>query len=91
MDTTIKFGALVLGNVSLATIFGIYLARLITFESRPLEKTVGRSAYNSIIQVINWTKQTLQKKNFALYMNICMNNHNGLNINNQFININMIH
>ncbi|WP_458745939.1 hypothetical protein [Candidatus Nitrosocosmicus sp. T] len=42
MDKIIKFGVLVLSNIGLATIFGIFLARMMTFVPRPLDKVIGR-------------------------------------------------
>ena len=44
MDKTIDFAVLMIGTIDLATIFGAYLARMIAFEMRPLEKTLVRIA-----------------------------------------------
>lgn len=70
MDTTIEFCVLIGGTIGLATIFGTYLARLITFEMRPLEKTLARveSGFYKVIG-INATKQMNWKEYFlALFV-----------------------
>lgn len=59
-----------MGTIGLATIFGTYLARMITFEMRPLEKTLARveSGFYKIIG-INATKQMSWKEYFlALFV-----------------------
>lgn len=70
MDTTIQFGVLIVGTIGLATIFGTYLARMITFEMRPLEKTLARveSGFYRVIG-INATRQMSWKEYFfALFL-----------------------
>lgn len=70
MDTTIQFGVLIVGTIGLATIFGTYLARMITFELRPLEKTLARveSGFYRVIG-INATRQMSWKEYFfALFL-----------------------
>lgn len=70
MDTTVQFGVLIVGTIGLATIFGTYLARMITFEMRPLEKTLARveSGFYRVIG-INATKQMSWKEYFlALFL-----------------------
>ncbi len=70
MDTTIQFCVLIVGTIGLATIFGTYLARMITFEMRPLEKTLARveSGFYKVIG-INATKQMSWKEYFlALFI-----------------------
>jgi len=42
LDTTIEFCVRIGGTIGLAIIFGTYIARLITFEMRPLEKTLAK-------------------------------------------------
>jgi len=42
LDTIIEFCVLIGGTVGLAAFFGTYLARLITFEMRPLQKTLAK-------------------------------------------------
>ena len=59
-----------MGTIGLATIFGTYLARMITFEMRPLEKTLARveSGFYRVIG-INATKQMSWKEYFlALFI-----------------------
>ena len=65
MDATIEFCVLIGGTIGLATIFGTYLARLITFEMRPLEKTLAKveSGFYKVIG-INATKQMNWKEYF---------------------------
>jgi hypothetical protein len=65
LDTTIKFGALVLGTIGLATIFGMNLARLIAVESRPLDKTLIGRKTNGLLIFSRGTrlKQRIYKKN----------------------------
>jgi K+-transporting ATPase ATPase A chain len=70
LDTTIQFGVLIVGTIGLATIFGTYLARMITFEMRPLEKTLARveSGFYRVIG-INATRQMNWKEYFfALFL-----------------------
>jgi potassium-transporting ATPase potassium-binding subunit len=70
LDTTIQFCVLIVGTIGLATIFGTYLARMITFEMRPLEKTLARveSGFYRVIG-INATKQMSWKEYFlALFI-----------------------
>ncbi len=58
------------GTIGLATIFGSYLARLITFEMRPLEKTLAKveSGFYKVIG-IDATKQMNWKEYFiALFV-----------------------
>jgi K+-transporting ATPase ATPase A chain len=58
------------GTIGLATIFGLYLARMITFEMRPLERTLVRveSGFYKVIG-INATKQMSWKEYFlALFL-----------------------
>lgn len=88
MDTKILFGVIIVGTIGLATIFGTYLARMITFEMRPLEKTLARveSGFYRIIG-IDAPKQMREWKEYflALLMNN-FTNYQRLCINNQFIN-----
>jgi len=70
LDTTIEFCVLIGGTIGLATIFGTYLARLITFEMRPLEKTLAKveSGFYKVIG-IDATKQMNWKEYFlALFV-----------------------
>ena len=70
MDTIIEFCVLIGVTVGLATFFGTYLARLITFEMRPLEKTLAKveSGFYKVIG-IDATKQMNWKEYFiALFV-----------------------
>jgi len=70
LDTTIEFCVLIGGTIGLATIFGTYLARLITFEMRPLEKTLAKVESGFYIVIgIDATKQMNWKEYFlALFV-----------------------
>jgi len=89
LDKTNKFSALVIGPIGLATVFDIYLARMITFESRPLDKTpgsMGGSGFYYKVKEIDAFKQTNRKKHFlVLFLNNFRNNQS-LNVNYQFNN-----
>ncbi len=70
MDTTTQFCVLRGGAIGLATIFGTYLARMITFEMRPLEKTLAKVEQGFYRDIwINSTKQMSWKEYFfALFL-----------------------
>ena len=90
MDKTIEFGVPTVGTMNLATIFGAYLARMIAFEMRPLEKTLVRVAGDLYkVKGINAPKQMNLKEDF---LHLFMNNTNiqSLDINNQFNNLILI-
>ena len=77
MDTIILLGVLIVGTIGLATIFGIYLTRMITFEMRPLEKPLSRiegGLYR--VMRIDAPKQIKKWKEYfhALFMNNFTNN-----------------
>jgi hypothetical protein len=42
VDTTIQLAIIVSGALGLSIPFGLYIARMISFETRPLEKTVAK-------------------------------------------------
>jgi potassium-transporting ATPase potassium-binding subunit len=58
LNTIIQFGILMGGTIGLATFFGTYIARMISFETIPLEKILAKveGGFNSLIG-INGTKQ----------------------------------
>ena len=89
MDKTNKFSALEIGTIGLATILGIYLARMITFESRPSDKTPGSMGGSGLyykVKVIDAFKQMDRNKHFlVLFLNNFANNQS-LNVNYQFNN-----
>jgi potassium-transporting ATPase potassium-binding subunit len=65
LDTPIQFTVLIGGTLGLATFFGTYIARLISFEMRPLEKTLAKveSGFYKLIG-IDVTKQMTWKEYF---------------------------
>ncbi|MFL6342548.1 MAG: potassium-transporting ATPase subunit KdpA, partial [Nitrososphaeraceae archaeon] len=65
LDTLIQFTVLIGGTLGLATLFGTYIARLISFEMRPLEKTLAKveSGFYKLIG-IDVTKQMTWKEYF---------------------------
>ena len=78
------------GTIDLATIFGAYLARMIAFEMRPLEKTLVRVAGDLCkVKGINATKQMNLKEDF-LYLFMNNTDNQSLSINNQFNNLILI-
>jgi K+-transporting ATPase ATPase A chain len=90
LDKAIEFGVLTVGAISLATIFGTFLARMITFEMGPLEKTFVRVPCDLCkVKGINLNKQMNLKKDF---LNLFMSNINNqsLDISNQFNNLILI-
>jgi K+-transporting ATPase A subunit len=42
VDTTIQLAIILSGALGLSIPFGLYIARMISFETRPLEKTVAK-------------------------------------------------
>ena len=90
MDKAIEFGVLMVGTINLATIFGTYLARMMAFDMRPLEKTLVRVAgFLCKVKGTNTTKQMNPKEGF-LYLFMNKTNTQSLNINNQFNNLILI-
>lgn len=77
MDTIILLGVLIVGTIGLATIFDIYLTRMITFEMRPLEKPLSRveGGFYRVMR-IDASKQIKKWKEYfiALFMNNFPNN-----------------
>ena len=70
MNTIIQFCILMGGTIGLAIIFGTYIARMISFEMRPLEKTLAKveSGFYKILG-INVTRQMSWKEYFfALFL-----------------------
>jgi potassium-transporting ATPase potassium-binding subunit len=65
LNPIIQFFILMGGTIGLATLFGTYLARMISFEMRPLEKTFAKaeSRFYKILG-INPTKQMSWKEYF---------------------------
>jgi potassium-transporting ATPase potassium-binding subunit len=70
VDTIIQFTILLGGTLGLAIPFGMYIARMISFEMRPLEKTLAKveSGFYRVIG-IDATKQMTWKQYFvALFL-----------------------
>lgn len=42
MDTIIQLSVVLVGTLGMAIPFGLYIARMISFENRPLEKTLAK-------------------------------------------------
>jgi potassium-transporting ATPase potassium-binding subunit len=42
VDTTIQLGVVILGALGLSVPFGLYIARMISFEKRPLERPLAK-------------------------------------------------
>jgi K+-transporting ATPase A subunit len=86
VDKTIEFGVPMVGAIDLATIFGAYLARMIAFEMRPLEKTLVRVAGDRYkVKGIDAAKQMNLKEDF-LYLFMNKTNIQSLTINNNSVN-----
>jgi potassium-transporting ATPase potassium-binding subunit len=51
LNTIIQFCILMGATIGLAFIFGTYIARMISFEMRPLEKTLAKveSGFNKVL------------------------------------------
>lgn len=91
MDTKVQFGALVLATVGLATIFGLPLARLKAFGSRPLDKTIrSREWYRYNKNRIIGIEQIIQKINLSSFIDNFTNNQS-LETNNRFIDLSVIY
>jgi K+-transporting ATPase ATPase A chain len=65
---TIIFLTVLVGSLSLAVIFGKYIARMIVYEKRPLEKTLGRveNGFYKIIGVDRYEQMTWKQYFLAL-------------------------
>ena len=70
MDTIIELTVLMIGTLGMAIPFGLYIARMISFEMRPLEKTLAKveSGFYKLVG-IDATKQMTWKQYFlALFV-----------------------
>jgi potassium-transporting ATPase potassium-binding subunit len=58
------------GTLGLATLFGTYIARLISFEMRPLEKTLAKveSGFYNLIGIDTTKQMTWKEYFFALFL-----------------------
>ena len=66
VDTIIQLAVLMGGTLGLTIPFGLYIARMISFEMRPLEKTLAKveSGFYRLVG-INATKQMTWKQYFS--------------------------
>jgi K+-transporting ATPase ATPase A chain len=55
LDPVIQLTAVIAGTIGLAVLFGVYIARLIAYETRPLERTLSR-VENGFFRVIGIDK-----------------------------------
>jgi len=70
VDTTIQLGVVLLGALGLSVPFGLYIARMISFEMRPLERPLAKveRSFFKLIR-IDVDKQMTWKEYFlALFM-----------------------
>ncbi|HEY7081912.1 MAG TPA: potassium-transporting ATPase subunit KdpA [Nitrososphaeraceae archaeon] len=70
MDTIVELAVLMVGTIGMAIPFGLYIARMISYEMRPLERTLAKveSGFYKLV-AINATKQMTWKQYFfALFV-----------------------
>ena len=70
VDTIIQFTILLGGTLGLAIPFGMYIARMISFELRPLEKTLAKveSGFYRVIGIDATKQMTWKQYFFALFL-----------------------
>ena len=70
MDTIIQSAVLMVGTLGLAVPFGLYIARMISFEMRPLEKTLAKveSGFYKLIGIDATKQMTWKQYFFALLL-----------------------
>jgi potassium-transporting ATPase potassium-binding subunit len=70
VDTIIQFTILLGGTLGLAIPFGMYIARMISFEMRPLEKTLAKveSGFYRVIGIDATRQMTWKQYFFALFL-----------------------
>jgi potassium-transporting ATPase potassium-binding subunit len=70
VDTIIQFTILIAGTLGLAIPFGMYIARMISFEMRPLEKTLAKaeSGFYRVIGIDATRQMTWKQYFFALFL-----------------------
>ena len=70
VDTIIQFTILLGGTLGLAIPFGMYIARMISFEMRPLEKTLAKveSGFYRVIGIDATKQMTWKQYFFALFL-----------------------
>jgi K+-transporting ATPase ATPase A chain len=70
VDTIVELAVLMVGTIGMAIPFGLYIARMISYEMRPLERTLAKveSGFYKLV-AINATKQMTWKQYFfALFV-----------------------
>ena len=70
MDTIIQLAVLMGGTLGLAVPFGLYIARMISFEMRPLENTLARveSGFYKLVGIDATKQMTWKQYFFALFL-----------------------
>ena len=70
VDTIIQSAVLMVGTLGLAVPFGLYIARMISFEMRPLEKTLAKveSGFYKLIGIDATKQMTWKQYFFALLL-----------------------
>lgn len=70
MDPIIQLTAIIGGTLGLAVVFGVYLARLIAYETRPLEKTLSKveNGFYRLIGIDKDHQMTWNQYFFALIL-----------------------
>jgi potassium-transporting ATPase potassium-binding subunit len=70
VDTIIQFTILLGGTLGLSIPFGMYIARMISFEMRPLEKTLAKveSGFYRVIGIDATKQMTWKQYFFALFL-----------------------
>jgi potassium-transporting ATPase potassium-binding subunit len=70
VDTIIQLAVLIGGTLGLAIPFGLYIARMISFEMRPLEKTLAKveSGFYKLVGIDASKQMTWKQYFFALFL-----------------------
>jgi potassium-transporting ATPase potassium-binding subunit len=70
VDTIIQLAVLMGGTLGLAIPFGLYIARMISFEMRPLEKTLAKveSGFYKLVGIDASKQMTWKQYFFALFL-----------------------
>ena len=70
LDTTIQLTVIMSGVLGLSVPFGLYIARMISFEMRPLERTLAKveSGFFKLIGIDTSKQMTWKEYFFALFL-----------------------
>ena len=70
MDTIIQLSVVLVGTLGMAIPFGLYIARMISFEMRPLEKTLAKveSGFYKLVGIDASKQMTWKQYFFALFL-----------------------